>query len=99
MESFTIAHLNLPGPQGPVNVVIVFLNESFDHKPEQEKHQIQAALQVCARSANLEGNVVPVWLDAFGNTKFLAPQEQRPFFSSASYQELYSQANKTLTCG
>lgn len=99
MESFTIAHLNLPGPQGPVNVIIVFLNETFDHKSEQEQQDVHAALQLCARSANLAGNVVPVWMDYSGRLKFRAPHNQHPFFSSLSYQQLYTQANKTLQCG
>jgi hypothetical protein len=99
MESFQIAHLNLPGPNGPVNVIVVFLNTTFDQKTEQEKNKIQLALQVCARSAELAGNVVPVWLDSAGNTKFIAPQQQHPFFTTTSYVQLYGEVNKTLTCG
>ena len=99
METFNIAHLNLPGSQGPVNVIIVFLDTSFDHKTAQQQHQIQLSLQACATAAGLAGNVVPVWLDASGHTKFIAPQQQHPFFKSMSYQQLSSQANKTLTCG
>jgi hypothetical protein len=99
MENLTIAHLNLPGPQGPVNVIIVFLNQTFDQKTPQQQQEIQAALQLCANSADLAGNVVPVWQDSSGRMKFRAPQNQRAFFSSASYEQLYSQANKTLTCG
>lgn len=95
MESFTIAHLNIQN----VNVVIAFLNEAFDRQPDNEKHRIHNALQLCARRANLAGNVVPVWMDASGNTKFIAPQNQHPFFRSVSYQQLLSQANKTLQCG
>jgi len=99
MESFNIAHLNLPGPQGPVNVIIVFLNTAFDHKTEQEKNQIWQGLQACATNAGLAGNVVPVWLDSLGRMKFIAPQQQHPFFTATSYQQLYSQVNKTLNCG
>lgn len=99
MEQFTIAHLNLPGPQGPVNVIIVFLDGAFGHKTEQEQQEIHAALQLCARSANLAGNVVPVWLDYSGQMKFRAPHNQHAFFTSISYNQLYNQASKTLTCG
>jgi hypothetical protein len=98
METFNVAHLNLPGPQGPVDVVIVFLSEAFDRKPEPEKHRIRRALGLCAGSANFAGNVVPVWVDASGRTKFIAPQQQHAFFSGVSYQQLYAQANKTMTC-
>lgn len=99
MENFTIAHLNLPGPQGPVNVIVVFVNEAFGQKTDEEQRELQAALQLCASTANLAGNVVPVWMDYSGRMRFRAPQNQHPFFTSVSYQQLYSQANKTLTCG
>jgi len=99
MEDFTIAHLNLPGPQGPVNVIIVFVNDAFGQKTEQEQEQIQTALQLCASSANLAGNVVPVWVDHSGRLRFRAPRNQHPFFTSVSYDQLYSQANNTLRCG
>ena len=99
METFNIAHLNLPGPQGPVNVIVVFLNTVFDHKTDEEKSQIWQGLQMCATGAGLAGNVVPVWQDAFGQMKFLAPKQQHPFFTTVSYQQLYGQVNRTLSCG
>lgn len=99
MESFEIAHLNLPGTNGDrVNVIVVFLNEQFDHKPEPDKHKIHSALQICASQAGLAGNVVPVWMDSLGHTKFIAPPQQHAFFRSASYDGLAAQINRTLSC-
>jgi hypothetical protein len=95
MNSFTIAHLKIQN----VDVVIVFLNETFDHKTDEEQREIQMGLQLCARNAKLAGNVVLLWMDSQGRTRFIAPQRQHPFFKTASYQQLYSQANKTLQCG
>jgi hypothetical protein len=64
-----VAHLNIQD----VNVVIVFPGETFDHKPEPEKHEIGSAFQqLCARGAGIAGIVVPVWLDSFGRMKFIA---------------------------
>ncbi len=100
MESFQIAHLNLPGTGGQrVNVIVVFLNEQFDLKPEADKHSIHNALQVCAAQADLAGNVVPVWMDSSGRTKFIAPQQQQAFFRASTYDALAAQINKTLSCG
>jgi len=95
MADFTIAHINIQN----VNVIVVFLDQSFDLKPEAEKHEINATLQVCARGAGLAGNVVPVWQDASGIMKFIAPKNQHPYFTSVSYQQLYIQKNKMLSCG
>jgi hypothetical protein len=95
VETFQVAHLNIQN----VNVIVIFLNSPFDSKTAQEKGEIQLALQVAAKKAGLAGNVVPVWRDQFGKTKFIAPKQQHPFFKSASYEQLYTQVNRTLTCG
>lgn len=83
---FRIAHLKIQN----VNVAIVFLNQAFDHKPDAEKNEIQASLQLCARGAGIAGNVVPVWLDSLGRMKFIAPHNQHPFFSSVNYDREFS---------
>jgi hypothetical protein len=94
METFEIAHLNIQS----VNVIIVFVASAFECKAPREQDAIHSALQVAATSAGLAGNVVLVWLDHFGRMKFLAPPQQHPFFRTVSYEQLYSQANRTLTC-
>lgn len=95
MAEFEVAHLKIQA----VDVVICFLDSSFDHKGQQEQNRTQTALQVCSRSAGLAGNVVLVWQDSLGRFKFLAPPNQHPFFKTAEFHQLYRQINKRLTCG
>jgi hypothetical protein len=57
MVDFPVAHLKIQN----VNVVVVFLGQTFDRKPQAEKLEISTALQLCARGAGIAGNVVPVW--------------------------------------
>lgn len=95
MATFEVAHLNIQN----VNVVVIFLGHAFDHQTDSQKAELQTALQICARNAGLAGNVVLVWRDTFGHMKFLAPQQQHPFFKTADYASLYRQVNKKLTCG
>jgi hypothetical protein len=95
METFQVAHVNVQN----VNLIIIFLNTAFDSKLPQEQHAINVGLQAAARSAGLAGNVVPVWLDPFGQTKFIAPREQHPYFQSISYEQLALQINRTLSVG
>lgn len=94
MESFQVAHLNIQN----VNVIVIFLDTVFDSKPSHVQHAVHLRLQAAASEAGLAGNVVPVWLDQFGRTKFIAPQQQHPFFQSVSHEQLYAQVNHTLTC-
>ena len=95
MADFDVAHLNIQG----VNVVIIFLGSDFDHKSQQEQNEVRAALQICSSNAGLAGNVVLVWLDAFGRFKFLAPPNQHPYFKTVDFRQLYAQINKRLSCG
>jgi hypothetical protein len=95
MAEIDIAHLKIQN----VDVVIAFLNSSFDQKSQSEQNEVKAALQVCSHNAGLVGNVVLVWKDAFGRFKFLAPPNQHAYFRTADYPHLYMQINRRLTCG
>jgi hypothetical protein len=94
METFEVAHLNIQA----VNVVIIFLDRHFDSMLPDQQHGAHRRLELAARAAGLTGNVVPVWLDAFGRMKFIAPQNQHPFFTSVSYEQLHGNVNRTLSC-
>ena len=48
--------------------------------------------------AGLDGNIVVVWPDEFGRTRFLAPPEQHAFFQIVDYDQLRAQINGTLRC-
>jgi hypothetical protein len=50
-----------------------------------------------ANLTGLIGNVVAVWPDEFGRTRFLAPSEEHAFFRVASYHQLQAQIDTTLT--
>jgi hypothetical protein len=85
--SFEIAKLNIDD----VKVVVVFV----DRAPEASAY---AALQRAAAQAGLDGNIVAVWPDAFGRTRFLAPPEQHSFFQAVDYDQLRAQINGSLIC-
>jgi len=93
--TFQVAHLDIQD----VNLVIVFLDTAFDSKTAREQQEMRAALESCAARAGLAGNVVPVWQDRSGRTRFMAPPQQQPFFQIMSYDQLRAQANRTLSCG
>ena len=84
-RSFEAAHLDILD----VRVVVVFL----DQRPAEE---LYVSLEHAAGKAGLEGNVVAVWPDEMGRTRFLAPPEQHPFFEAVGYDQLRAQINTTL---
>ncbi len=67
-------------------LVVVFVDEA-----SQDKHEIYAAL-----SRSTGNNVVLVWPDQFGRTRFIAPPEQHPFLQAAGYDQLRAQVNSKL---
>jgi len=83
--TFDAAQLNILD----VRVVVVFV-------PEGPSADLFANLKHSAEQAGLKGNVVAVWPDEFGRTRFLAPPEQHAFFRVASYHQLQAQINTTV---
>lgn len=94
MEEFQVAHINVQN----VNVIIVFVKPELGQRPKIEQQQVINALQSCARAAGLAGNVVPVWCDSLDRLNFVAPPNQHAFFKSVTFEDLYNQINKKLTC-
>jgi hypothetical protein len=78
--------------------VVVLLDSSFDARTSGEKRELHASLESCAAHAGLRGNVVAIWRDAAGRTRFLAPPEQHAFFQIVSYTQLEAQVNHSLEC-
>lgn len=93
METFQAAHLSIHG----VKVVIVFLDSGFDSQTADRRRDWYMALQHDAARAGLEGDVVLLWKDGSGATRFMAPPQQHAFFQIVSYDQLYAQVNQTLT--
>ncbi len=89
MDLFPVACLNIQD----VELVIVFVGHA-----SRDKRDIYASLPGCAQRAGLNGNVVAVWQDEFGRTRFIAPPEQHPFFQVMGYDQLYAQVNSQLEC-
>lgn len=85
--SFDVACMNVMD----MHVVVVFLDE----RPPLE---FFGALEHSARQAGLAGQVVAVWPDEMGRTRFLAPQEMHAFFRVVGYDQLRAQINTTLLC-
>ena len=86
-EPFDVAHLDILD----VRVVVVFV-------ALRTSAEMYRTLQRSAQQADLAGNVVAVWLDEFGRTRFLAPPEQHAFFQAVSYDQLRAQINTSLAC-
>jgi hypothetical protein len=92
MTAFEVAHINEHG----VNIVVVYVDPAVAHKQVEEQNAIANALQLCAQSADLAGNIAIVWPGGFW-----APRNQHALFGSpgGSYRELSRRINKKLTCG
>lgn len=86
-RSFEIASLSIQD----LKVVVVFL----DRPADADAH---AALRRAAAQAGLTGDVVAVWPDELGRTRFLAPPEQHVFFQIVGYDQLRAQINGSLRC-
>jgi hypothetical protein len=55
-----------------------------------------AALEEAARKSGLEGDVVAVWPDEHGRTRFFARPERHAFFQATGYDQLRAQINARL---
>ena len=80
--TFPVAHLNIHD----VELVLVFVDQAT-----KEKQALYKAL-----SLSTGHNLVLVWQDEFGRTRFIAPPEQHSFFQVLGYDQLYAQVNSTL---
>jgi hypothetical protein len=90
IETLSIASLSILD----VKVVVVFLDWAPDQAPGQAiDTDGYAALQRTVSKAGLDGNVVAVWPDEFGRTRFFAPPEQHAFFRVVGYDQLRAQIN------
>ncbi len=63
--------------------MVVFVDDSAPDK--------RAIYEALSRFAG--NNLVLVWQDPFGRTRFIAPPEQHPFFQVVGYDQLRAQIN------
>jgi ABC-type glycerol-3-phosphate transport system substrate-binding protein len=74
---------------GGVKVVVVFLEGPATASD-------YAALQQASAAAGFEGDVVAVWPDQYGRTRFFARPERHAFFQAVGYDQLRAQINARL---
>jgi hypothetical protein len=74
-----------------VKVVVIF----SDHAADASTY---AALQRAASLAELAGDVVAVWPDEFGRTRFMAAPQYHAFLRIIDYAQLRAQINGTILC-
>ncbi len=83
--SLEVAALNIDD----VKVVVVFV-------PRPATPSGYTALERQAKKAGLEGEVVAVWPDEHGRTRFVARPERHAFFQTVGYDQLRAQINAKL---
>jgi hypothetical protein len=86
-RSLDVAHLDIQD----VKVVVVFLEQAVNGAA-------YTALERDAAKAGLDGDVVAVWPDEFGRTRFFANSKRHAFFQAVGYDQLRAQINSTLDC-
>ena len=75
---------------------MAFLESAFEIKSPEDRGETYATLQAAAARQGFTGEVVVLWEDAAGRTRFIAPPQQQPFFELMKYGQLRAQANGTL---
>lgn len=93
MAKYKFAHIREQGQ----DMIIVPLDSSFGHKPQQTQQDFIDAFQAEVRRAGLAGTVVPIWRSG-RQVSFIAPRPWHPFFKSPGiYDRVLASINKELT--
>jgi hypothetical protein len=87
-----VAHLNIRGTA----IVAVFPDAAFEDLSPQDRADTYAKIQAAASREGLRGEVVALWEDHQGRTRFIAPPQQHPFFQVVNYRQLRSQVNGNI---
>ena len=85
-STIPVAYLNIRG----ATILVVFLDPA-------NRADTYSALQAAAARQGFQGDVVVVWEDPAGRTRFIAPPQQHPFFQVVNYGQLRAQANGTIS--
>ncbi len=80
-----------------VTVMVVFVGASFEQKTAEERRVMCAALQQTIDYSTPGTDAVVVWQDEAGRMKFISPPCQERFFGAMKYDQLYAQADRTVT--
>jgi hypothetical protein len=84
MTTLDIAHVREQG----VDMIIVPLDQSFDHKTAAQQNAARAEIQARAASAGLRGAVA---------LAFLAPTNWQRFFQSVNLRWVFANLNRELS--
>ena len=82
---YPVAHLEI----SDVSVTVVFAGANV----EGECEPLYAALL----NALVPQEIVLLWQDSRGKTKFIAPVQQHRFFETIKYEQLLAQADRTVS--
>ena len=74
-----------------VKLVLIFIERAPDASELQ-------ALERAASAASLEGEVIPIWSDRFGRTRFMAAPQRHAFLRVVDYAQLRAQINASIPC-
>jgi hypothetical protein len=92
MPNFEYAAFNKQG----MNMIVIFVDDSFDAASESEQSEVREELQHKAGEAGLAGTVTLVWRNSSGAMGFLAPRQWHDFFLAAGYSLLFSNIDGEL---
>jgi hypothetical protein len=92
-KTYMTAHINQQGQ----NLIIVPLDDAFQHQTAAQQNATWEAIQGCAQVAGLAGLVCLVW-ESQGGFHFLAPQAWHAFFQSIDMAFVAANLNRELTC-
>lgn len=89
---FQIAHLTI----SDTTAIVVFVDAGFDANTAAERRRVYTALQEFLWRTNPAIDIVLVWQDSEGRTRFIAPVQQQRFFEIMKYDQLYAQADGSI---
>ncbi len=93
MTTLEVAHVRQQG----VDMIIVPLDRSFNHKPSSQQNATRNEIQTRANSAGLRGSVALVWDAGGGRMAFLAPPQWMNFFRSINLRWVFANLNRELS--
>ena len=91
-STIPVAYLNIRGAA----ILAAFFDSTFERLSSAERAETYASLRASASGQGFQGDVVALWEDSLGRTRFIAPPQQHPFFQVVNYGQLRAQANGTL---
>ena len=93
MPVFPVARVEIQD----VNLTVIFLDPIAPMEMSAAKRmEVFRSLEPLCRQQGFARDVIAVWQDEFGRTRFLAPPQQHAFFQAVSYLQLRAQVNDSL---